>query len=240
MTNRRFFLVQGTLATTAMFLLKPLTTIGGAVSQFTEFNGSNGKLALLHTASINTYADAQVIQYLTKLKSNHTNAILLDAGQGLEYETGSLPYDVSINRDSSLSAITGNYKILHKGNIKTGVIIAKTGDNDDIDKLNALSLYLKKEKKCTVVVCLSQLGYRNQNGPDDVTLAAKSTCIDIIIAGDAENFPSQPVIALNNNNAEVIIHSSSADSNSCGQIEIDFDAEGRKKHISFSMHTSKN
>jgi 2',3'-cyclic-nucleotide 2'-phosphodiesterase (5'-nucleotidase family) len=234
MTNRRFFLVQGTLATTAMFILKPLTTIGGAVSQFTDLNESYGKLALLHTASVSAYADDNVFQYLARLKSNHTNAILLDAGQGMEYETATLPYDVSINRDSRVSAITGNYKILHKGNIKTGVIIAKTGDSDIIQNINSLAAFLKKEKKCTLVVCLSQLGYKNTNNIDDTSLAKNSNDLDIIIGGNVNNFYKHPVVLLNNKNSEVIIHSAAGDFTSMGKIEIDFDNRGRKKNINFT------
>jgi hypothetical protein len=233
MTNRRFFLVQGTLATTAMFILKPLTSIGGAVSQFTEFNGSYGKLTLLHTASVNTYTADNALQYLAKLKSTHTHSILLDAGQGMEYETASLPYDVSINRDSSESAITGDYKILNKGNIKTGVIFAKTADIDMIQKVNSLAAFLKKEKKCTLVVCLSQLGYKNNNNIDDISLAKNSNDLDIIIGGHVNNFHKNPVVLLNNKNSEVIIHSAAGDFASMGKIEIDFDNQGRKKHIYF-------
>lgn len=237
MTNRRFFLVQGTLATTAMFALNPFTSIGRAVSQFTELNGSYGKLAFLHTANRNALSNYTVIQYINGVKSNNKNVILLKAEQDIQDENGSLSYDASINGSSALSTITGNYKIIYKGNIKTGIICAMPGESDVIQKINSLSAYLKKEKSCTLVVCLSQLGYKNKNTPDDITLANKSTYLDIIIGGHAENFPTHPIVALNSNNGEVIIHSSSGHSFDFGKIEIDFDAQGRKKHISFANHS---
>lgn len=240
MKSRRYFLIQGTLATTAMIVLKPLTTIARAASQFTGLSSSYGKLAFLHTANLNAHSDYKVIQYINEIKNNNANAILLKAGQDIQDETGSLTYDASINGGNDLSAITGDYKIINKGNIKTGIISAKAGDSDVIQKINSLSAYLKKEKNCTVVVCLSQLGYKNKNTPDDITLANKSTHLDIIIGGHAENFQTHPVIALNSNNGEVIIHSASGDSFACGKIEIDFDGQGRKKHISFTNHSSKN
>ena len=239
MKSRRYFLAQGTLATTAMFALKPLTSIGSTISQFTGFNGSYSKLAFLHTANINSNSD-KVIKYIQDVKNKNKNAILLNAGQGIQDETGSLIYDASINGSNDLSAITGEYKIITKGNTRTGIISARPEENNIIQKIKSLSAWLKKEKNCTIVVCLSQLGYKNKNTPDDITLAKQSTHLDIIVGGHAENFYMQPIVALNSNNAEVIIHSASGNSFDFGKIEIDFDWQGRKNHISLANHSSKS
>ena len=131
-------------------------------------------------------------------------------------------------------------KIIKKGNIKTGIISTKPGESDVISKVNSLSAYLKKEKGCSVVVCLSQLGYKNKNTPDDITLAKKSINLDIIIGGNTKNFHQQPVILLNNNNEEVIIHSATGDSAAFGKIDIDFNERGQKKHISFTNNLYDN
>ena len=240
MKNRRYFLIQGTLATTAMFALKPLTSIGRTISEITGFNGSNGKLAFLHTANLNGSSDKKVIKYIQDIKSNNRNAILLNAGQGIQDETGSLIYDASISGSNDLSAITGEYKIIIKGNTRTGIISARPEESNIIQKIKTLSTWLKKEKNCTIVVCLSQLGYKNKNTPDDITLAKESTHLDIIVGGHAENFHMHPVVALNSDNAEVIIHSASGNSFDCGKIEIDFDRQGRKNQITFANHSSKN
>lgn len=240
MKSRRYFLIQGSLATTAVLALNPFATIARAASTFTGFSGSYGKLVFLHTANLNPYSDYKAIQYIKDIKNKNANAILLKAGQDIQDETGTLTYDASITGSNALSAITGDYKIITKGNIKTGLISAKPGDGDVIQKINTLSAYLKKEKNCTVVVCLSQLGYKNKNTPDDITLANQSTHLDIIIGGHADNFQEHPVIALNRNNGEVIIHSASGDSFACGKIEIDFDRQCQKKHISFTNQSSKN
>lgn len=238
MKNRRYFLIQGTLATTAMFALKPLTSIGRSLSQFGGFNRSYGKLAFLHTANLNS-SDNRVIKYIQEIKNSNTNTILLNAGQGMQ-ESGSLVYDASINGSNDLSAIAGEYKIITKGNIRTGIISARPGESNIIQKIKTLSTYLKKEKNCAIVVCLSQLGYKNENTPDDVKLAKESLDLDIIVGGHAKNFHLHPIIALNSNNSEVIIHSASGNSFDCGKIEVDFDRQGRKSHISFANHASKN
>jgi len=239
MKSRRYFLAQGTLATTAMFALKPFTSIGGAISQFTGFN-SYGKLSFLHIANLGNSSYKKVIKYIQDVKNNNINTILLNAGQDVQDEQGSLTFDASINGSHDLSAITGEYKIITKGNTRTGIISARTGESNIIQKIKTLSTWLKKEKNCTIVVCLSQLGYKNKNTPDDITLAKESTHLDIILGGHAENFHMQPIVALNSNNAEVIIHSAAGNAMALGKIEIDFDELGRKNHISFADHRSKN
>lgn len=240
MNSRRKFLIRGSLATTAVLALKPFNAIAGVASPFTWLSGSNGKLVFLHTAHLHSHYDNKMTQHIANIKKNNANAIFLNAGQDVQDETGSLTYDACINGGNGLSAIPGDYKIITKDNIRTGIISAKPGDTDVIQKVNTLSAYLKKEKKCTVVVCLSQLGYKNKNTTDDITLADKSTHLDIIIGGHAKNFQKNPVIALNSNNGEVIIHSASGDSFACGFIQIDFDKQGRKKYISFTDPSSKN
>jgi hypothetical protein len=237
MKSRRYFLIHGTLATTALVALKPLEGIGSTLSQFTGLSNSNDKLAFLHTASINSN-DQKVIKYIRDIKNNNRNTILLNAGQ--DRHDSSLIYDASANGIDGLVTIDGEYKIITKGNTRTGIISARPGEKNIMQKVKTLSTWLKEEKKCTVVVCLSQLGYKNKRSPDDLKLAKESTHLDIIIGGHEKNFHKHPVVALNSNNAEVIIHSASGNSFACGKIEIDLDRQGKKNQISFGDHQSKN
>jgi hypothetical protein len=238
MKNRRHFLIQGTLATAAMVALKPLTGIGNTISKITGFNGCYGKLSFLHTANLNGN-DHKALKYIRNMKNNNRNTILLNAGQNRMEESSVLTCDASFNETDRL-AIDREYKIIIKGNTKIGVIIAKPGDKNVIQKISTLSTRLKKEKDCTVVVCLSQLGYKNKRTPDDCKLAKGSTDLDMIIGGHKENFHQHPIVALNSNNAEVIIHSASGNSFALGKIEISFDEWGKKNQVSFSGSTSKN
>lgn len=233
MKSRRNFLIQSTLATTAMIVLKPLTTFAEATSRFTGITDSYGKLVLLHTANIRPEMDKKVFEYLNNIKNKNSNAILLNTCNDLKSNSSALVFDASVQGSNDLSAITGEYKIIQKGNLRTGLISAKPGESDVVERINSLAAFLKKEKKCTLVVCLSQLGYKNNNSIDDISLAKKSNDLDIIIGGHADNFHKHPVVLLNNNNSEVIIHSAAGDFNSMGKIEIDFDNQGRKKQISF-------
>jgi hypothetical protein len=197
-------------------------------------------LVFLHTANISHSFDYGVIQKIKKLKNNNANAILLKAGQSVRDETGQLTYDVSVQGSNDHSAITGDYKIINKGNLRTGIISAKPGESDIIEKINTLSAFLKKEKSCHIVVCISSLGYKNKNAPDDLTLAGKSAHLDMIIGGHAKNFHKHPVIALNSKKEEVIIHSASGDPTGFGSIEFDFDGQRQKKNIRLNNHLSVN
>lgn len=234
MNTRRKFLIQGSMATTAVLALKPFTSIANASSYFTMPPGRKNQLVFLHTANINHSPDHRVIQHIKKLKNNNSNAILLKAGQNEQEESGQLIYDVSVTGSNDQSAITGDYKIINKGNLRTGVISVNPGENGIVEKINTLSTFLKKEKNCNIVVCLSSLGYKNENATDDLTIAKRSTHLDMIIGGHAKNFHKHPVIALNSKKEEVIIHSASGNQFACGIIKIDFDGQGQKKLTGFT------
>jgi len=238
MNSRRKFLIQGSLATTAVLALKPFTTFAKTASSFSFLNGSNNKLVFLHTANIHPGNDNQMIQYINEIKNKNSNAILLKAGQEVQDESGKLVYDVSISGSNERSAIAGDYTIIKKGNLRTGVICAMPGERDIVQKINTLSAYLKKEKNCAIVICLSQLGYKNSNTPDDITVATQSAYLDIIIGGHPDNFPANPYIALNSNSEEVIIHSAADTADGFGKIEIDFTEKGQKKNVSFTNHST--
>src|SRR6186997_3084415 len=77
MHTRRKFLIQGSLATTAVLALKPFN----AIANLTGTGNSGAKLVFLHTADFDPRHEQQLIQYITTVKNNHTNAILLKAGQ---------------------------------------------------------------------------------------------------------------------------------------------------------------
>ena len=238
MHTRRNFLIQGSMATTGMLALKPLKTIASTVSRFTGYNGY-GKLIFVHTAIPDYPGNQAMIHYISNIQRD--NAIVLKAGQVSKHiEPGPVTYDSCIDEINDQITITGGYKIIKKGNIKTGIISAMPGEANVTEKVNNLSAWLKKEKGCTVVVCLSQLGYKNKNSPDDISMAKKSMHLDLIIGGNTKNFHKHPVILLNNNNEEVIIHSAAGDVAGLGKIDINFNEMGQKKHISFTSNLSDN
>ncbi len=236
MNTRRKFLLQGSLATTALLTAKPFKTLANALAPITGYAINDNTIVLVHTGAYNNNATQQTIQQITDLKRNTGNLVLLHAGHD---HAAQLNYDASMNMEACVSITTDNYKIIYKGNIKIGVITASASKKDTFEKVNALSVYLKKEKNCQVVVCLSQLGYKNKTSIDDINLANSSTDLDVIIGGHTKNFSAHPVIVQSSKKGEVIIHSDTGNGFAFRNIEISFDEKRKKRSIAINNLVSR-
>jgi 5'-nucleotidase len=168
----------------------------------------------------------------------------LSAGAGFVHQqlaAHTIPVVASNYRfsDDELQSRTSPYKIVWKGNIKTAVIGAGQSASDcgscsdPLKEMNELATMLKNEKHCDLVVCLSQLGYKNKKAVDDITLAQQSTDIDIIIGGHSRTFMQRPTIVLNKNKQEVIINHAGHSGIVLGRIDIGFDEQRRKSKVVF-------
>lgn len=225
MNSRRNFIVKGSIATSALLAAKPFQAIAGISSQLTGLNKNNNQLVFLHTADMNASQSRKAIQFISTVKENKANIIQLHAGNMNTAQA-------SIDMNTVLQEQNADYQIIDKGGLRTGIISVTSGDNDVVNKANSLGAYLKKEKKCQVVVCLSQLGFKNShNALDDVKLAEASLNLDIIISGHTQNFSPRPVVIANKKRQEVIIHASAGTEASCGKIEIGFDVYGCKNNV---------
>jgi 5'-nucleotidase len=148
-------------------------------------------------------------------------------------------YDIS---DARLQKKVQPYQIIRKGKIRIGIIGAGSSPENagairyknPLKQLSTLATKLKEEKGCHLVVCLSNLGYKNAKNPDDVALARQSKDIDVIIGGHAGNSPRHPMIMMNKYGGEVILNHAHDTQLAPGQIEIHFDANGKKNRISFA------
>src|SRR4029077_15118214 len=129
----------------------------------------------------------------------NSTVVLLHAGPNSS-ETQQLNFDASI--DSLNENFDGAYNIIYKDSIKIGVMSATKGGSDLANRINDLSAYLKKQKNCQVVICLSELGYKQKSNVDDINLAENSGFIDMILGKKSAFTPARPVIAKNKNKAE--------------------------------------
>ncbi len=109
--------------------------------------------------------------------------------------------------DTALSEKILPYKIFHKNGIKVGVtgvgidpdglILKQNYGNmkylNPIEKLQQTEIFLKQEKKCDYIICLSHLGYAyNNHKVSDQNLAADSQFTDLIIGGHTHTFLNTP------------------------------------------------
>jgi len=92
-----------------------------------------------------------------------------------------------------------------------GVVMESAIKNLDFQNplpiVNRLAEFLKKEKKCDLVICLSHLGYDGgtPDRPSDLYLAEQSRYIDLIIGGHSHTLLEQPDIRKNLDGKEVPI-----------------------------------
>lgn len=114
------------------------------------------------------------------------------------------------------------YKIFKKGRLKIGVtgvgiamkglvpdaLYGNTRYLDPVENANATAAYLKKEKGCDMVICLSHLGYRYRepNRMSDEILAKETECIDLIIGGHTHTFMDKPAVYKNRAGSDVIVN----------------------------------
>jgi hypothetical protein len=216
MNSRRNFIVKGGLAATALVAANPFKSIASAAPVLPGINSTNSVL-LLHATTTSKFN--QAVNTVAKLKRQNSNAVTLHTQAGVLSD---------INFDAKLPITS--YQIIFKGNIKIGVI---GSENVSIDEINAIAGLLKKDKQCNLVVCLSQLGFKNKFAIDDIQLAQASANIDVIISNADNSTTPHSMVILNKNQEEVII-SPTNDIKSVGKIDIRFDKSGKKNNISLS------
>lgn len=234
MNSRRKFLLQGSMATTALVAFKPFKTIANTLSPLTGFSINENKLVFLFTGNYQSESVYNIPQLITSFKNNTGNLLVLHAGEQKDSSYPQLQYDATQQAPGMLKEQGNNYTILNKGNFKIGIISVTNDGNDTINAVNNLSARLKHSNHCDLIVCLSQLGYHNTGSADDIKLAAASSTIDIIIGGHPDNFFRKPSTVKNNEKNEVFIHSAGATRLLLGNIEIAFDSRKIKKSVSFN------
>jgi hypothetical protein len=223
MNTRRKFIANGSMAAAALLASRPFKAIAGN-SSFSLLNNRQSHLVFIHTAGLQTGTHLPTLKFIREIKNKTSNTLLFNASSE-SYSTG-LSYDSSVSNSNA-----EGYHIITKGGIHTGVIAIDSNETGAINRVNTLAAFLKNEKNCKVVVCMSQLGFSNNNKCDDKELAEKSTHIDLIIGSNAENFTKHPIILRNSQKHEVILQSASSNDAAFGKIEMGFDAQGNKNHI---------
>jgi len=130
---------------------------------------------------------------------------------------------ISSNYDFTGTPLEGKtlrYKIYEKGGAKIGVfglgieldglvnkkMYGNTKYNDPMATAAEMSYFLRKTKKCDMVVCLSHLGYRyNSKKISDHIIAIKSKNIDLIIGGHTHTYLDKPISYRNSDGKDVLV-----------------------------------
>jgi 5'-nucleotidase len=143
------------------------------------------------------------------------------------------------------------YKIYKKGGLKIGVtgvgielnglvpekLYGKIKCNDPVANLNKVAAYLKQEKQCNLVICLSHLGYNyKENKIGDLSLAPQTKHVDLIIGGHTHTFLKEPTLVKNAIGENVIVNQVGWAGLALGKIDFTFNSQQLNQFI----HTSNN
>ena len=134
-----------------------------------------------------------------------------------------------------LEGLTKQYCIIKRDGLRIGIIgltinpdglVAKKNCVgvkylDPIESANRMADFLKKEKKCDMVICLSHLGYYpTEDHIGDITIAKESRSIDIILGGHTHTFLQQSDRRKNLDGKDVIIEQTGAYGVNTGRVDV--------------------
>lgn len=140
------------------------------------------------------------------------------------------------------------YKVFKKGKLRIGVtgvgiqpkglvpenLYGATQYLDPVVKATETADYLRREKNCDMVVCLSHLGYKyRDNTVSDEVLARESEHIDLIIGGHTHTFMEQPESFINKKGQQVLVNQVGWAGLQLGRLDFEF-SKFSKKNLSGS------
>lgn len=106
---------------------------------------------------------------------------------------------------------------------------------DPVTVGNATAEKLKSEEGCDLVICLSHLGFRYRDDKiSDVTLAAGSRNIDLILGGHTHTFLDRPVVVDDVDGRPVVINQVGFAGLRLGRLDIAFPRTGEVKCVACS------
>lgn len=155
-------------------------------------------------------------------------------------------YDFS---DTMLAGKFPRWKIFRQSGIKIGVYglgielsnlvsnenIENTIYNDPLKTALEMETFLKKDKKCDLVVCLSHLGLRySGNKISDMVIAAETSLTDLIIGGHTHSFLEKPIELKNKADKPIIVNQAWWGGLVMGQIDFIFERATKKKETVFA------
>lgn len=157
-------------------------------------------------------------------------------------------YDFS---DTILSGKFPKWQIFRKSGIKIGVYgmgvelqglvsqahFGNTVYNDPVKVALKMESFLKKDKKCELVICLSHLGLRyRENKVSDIVLAGETLFTDLIIGGHTHSFLEEPLTLKNKKGQPVIVNQAWWGGLMVGQIDFVFERVRKTKEKVFAQN----
>ena len=165
---------------------------------------------------------------------------------------------VSANYDVSGSALAGHvepYTIREFGGVKVGIfglgiafeklVLASLHEGvvytDPVAAARRVSRELR-EQECSLVICLSHLGYRYGDSarPSDQTLAAEVPEIDLILGGHTHTFLDDPDVLDQGSNGFTVVNQVGWGGMRLGRIDVSFDPAGHTSGLATAGYAIDN
>ncbi|MBC7556321.1 MAG: metallophosphatase [Chryseobacterium sp.] len=154
-------------------------------------------------------------------------------------------------KNTLLDGQTIPYKILDKKGIKVGLFglgveleglvgkknYGETKYLDPVEISNHYADFLKNEKKCDLVICLSHIGYEYENDPNkicDKKLVTQTENIDLILGGHTHTFFKEPEIFKNKNGKNVLVNQVGWAGLLLGRLDYFFDGYKKIQNIAWN------
>ncbi len=199
------------------------------------------------TPYFNYYGGELELKLMSMMKYDASTLGNHEFDNGLEGFLAPLPHAnfdfINSNYDFSNTILDGyikKYKIFEVDGIKIGIfglgvelagLVSKANYKetkylDPIEITQDMTRFLKSEKKCDLIICLSHLGYRyNMDKISDMVLASKTKDIDLIIGGHTHTFLDKPTITRNIEGKSVIINQVGCFGINLGRIDFYFESD---------------
>lgn len=154
-------------------------------------------------------------------------------------------------KNTILEGKTEPYRIFIKNGIKVGIFAVgielnglvgkknykETVYQDPIEVAQHYADFLRNEKKCDLVICLSHIGFDYIDEPSKISdkhLAAKTSGIDLILGGHTHTFLKEPLVFRNINDKNVIVNQVGWAGILLGRLDFFFDKNKGVKNISWN------
>ena len=154
-------------------------------------------------------------------------------------------------KNTILDGQTLPYKVFNKNGIKVGIFgvgielaglvgkksYGETVWQNPIEIAQHYATFLRNEKKCDLVICLSHIGYDYKDNPrkiSDKILASQTDGIDLILGGHTHTFLLEPQTFVNKSGKNVMVNQVGWAGLLLGKINFYFDKNKKVKNISWN------
>lgn len=154
-------------------------------------------------------------------------------------------------KNTILDGQTLPYKVFNKSGIKVGIFgvgielaglvgkknYGETVYQNPVEIAQHYSDFLRNDKKCDLVICLSHIGYDYRDDPNKISdkiLASKTEGIDLILGGHTHTFLPEPQTFMNRAGKNVMVNQVGWAGLLLGKINFYFDKNKKVKNISWN------